>query len=420
MHGANFAGLPRLASAHSKRSAPPTLVNVKVAVCFARLTLTFDNRVSMAGGVATGGEVATGGAGDDDGSAVGVGDAVGLAVKVAVTLVASVIGTKHELRLPEQPPPDQPAKVEPSSGRAWSSMTHPWGYSDEHWAPQSIPRPSKTSPEPVPFFVIVRTRGITKNTSRVTDALSVSVQVGLSRFSTCSGQGTPKSKPQNFEPSAAVAVSVTFVPLWNVAVQTAPQSLPAGALVIVPAPDPAFATVRVWRVANVAVSVTSPDSVMLHQRVGTAPQPPPDQPTNSLPGAALAFTQESIRQVSPSSMNTIAVPVATVAAQVAPQSIPPGPVTVPSPAPVLATVKVPTRTNLTTSAVSASMTTGHVVSAPQGPETADPESGVMDSVTVVPASKRAKQTAVQSIPAGQLTILPLPVPASPPLWTVSW
>ena len=46
------------------------------------------------------------------------------------------------------------------------------------------------------------------------------------------------------EPAAGVAVSVTFVPLRKVATHVAPQLIPAGELVTVPAPVPVFNTAR--------------------------------------------------------------------------------------------------------------------------------------------------------------------------------
>ena len=46
--------------------------------------------------------------------------------------------------------------------------------------------------------------------------------------------------PANVELAFGVAVSVTMVPLVKLALHVAPQSMPAGLLVIVPAPVPAL------------------------------------------------------------------------------------------------------------------------------------------------------------------------------------
>ena len=49
--------------------------------------------------------------------------------------------------------------------------------------------------------------------------------------------------PGNVEPVLGVAVRVTDVPLGKVALQVAPQLMPDGVLVTVPAPVPALCTV---------------------------------------------------------------------------------------------------------------------------------------------------------------------------------
>ena len=55
----------------------------------------------------------------------------------------------------------------------------------------------------------------------------------------------PPDQPVKFELLAAVAVRVTEVPNANACAQVDPQSIPAGELVTVPEPVPAFETVRV-------------------------------------------------------------------------------------------------------------------------------------------------------------------------------
>ena len=53
----------------------------------------------------------------------------------------------------------------------------------------------------------------------------------------------PPDQPVNVEPVAGAAVRVTVVPWSNGEVQVAPQLMPAGAELTVPAPVPAGATV---------------------------------------------------------------------------------------------------------------------------------------------------------------------------------
>jgi hypothetical protein len=52
-------------------------------------------------------------------------------------------------------------------------------------------------------------------------------------------------QPVKVQPASGVAVSVTIVPFANEVAQVAPQSIPAGELITVPVPDPAFVTVSV-------------------------------------------------------------------------------------------------------------------------------------------------------------------------------
>src|SRR5881628_498365 len=137
----------------------------------------------------------------------------------------------------------------------------------------------------------------------------------------------PPLQPLKVEPAAGVAVSVTAVPLAKLAVQVAPQLMPAGLLVTLPAPVPALETVsvKVCRV-KVAVTVVAAESVTTHDPVPE--HPPPLQPVKVEPAAGAA-------------VSVTAVPLVKLAEQVAPQVIPAGElVTMPLPVPAGVTVRV--------------------------------------------------------------------------------
>jgi hypothetical protein len=94
----------------------------------------------------------------------------------------------------------------------------------------------------------------------------------------------------NVESFAAVAVSVTRVPLLKLALHAVPQSIPAGALATTPDPVPVFVTVsanvlRAKEAVTVRVSliVTTHDPVPVHA---------PLQPVNveSFAAAAVSVT----------------------------------------------------------------------------------------------------------------------------------
>src|SRR5438132_1818741 len=100
----------------------------------------------------------------------------------------------------------------------------------------------------------------------------------------------PPLQPPNADPPSGVAVSVTTVPPTKLAAQVAPQLMPAGMLVTVPAPAPTVETVRTKTCANVAVTVVAADTVTTHPSEPV--HPPPLQPlkTQFAPGVAVSVT----------------------------------------------------------------------------------------------------------------------------------
>jgi hypothetical protein len=95
-------------------------------------------------------------------------------------------------------------------------------------------------------------------------------------------------QPANVEPAAAVAVSVTDVLLLKLAEHIVPQLMPAGELVTLPLPVPAFVKFREkpWTV-NVAVTDRAALMVTTHEPV---PLHAPLQPVNSDPAAGAAVS----------------------------------------------------------------------------------------------------------------------------------
>src|SRR5207245_8647568 len=96
-----------------------------------------------------------------------------------------------------------------------------------------------TVPLPVPAGVTVRVK-----------VCSVKVAVTVVAAETVTThdpvpEHPPPLQPVKVEPAAGAAVSVTTVPLVKLAEHVGPQVIPAGALVTVPLPVPAWVTVGV-------------------------------------------------------------------------------------------------------------------------------------------------------------------------------
>src|SRR3989454_6605042 len=162
--------------------------------------------------------------------------------------------------------------MDPAAGVAVSVTGVRLGKLAEQVAPQLMPAGELvTVPLPVPALLTVSAKvGRAKVAVTVVAALRVTVQAPVP-------EQPPPAQPVKVEPAAAVAVSVTAVPLVKLAEQVTPQLIPAGELVTVPLPAPAGVTVRVklCRV-KVAVTVVAAETVTTHD---PAPEhPPPAQP----------------------------------------------------------------------------------------------------------------------------------------------
>lgn len=201
----------------------------------------------------------------------------GFKLNVAVHVMLAVI-----VELP-QPDGLQPANVEPVAAVAVSATTVllvKENAEDEQAVPQLIPAGLLvTVPLPVPALFNVSVKVC------VGCGLNVAVQ---ETFAVIVNEPVPQPvplKPAKTEPAAAVAVSITAVPLLKVAEQAVLQLLtPEGELEIVPLPVPALVTLRVkvWRL-NVAVQV-----VLLLSDTLPVEQPVPDQPVKTEPAAGVA------------------------------------------------------------------------------------------------------------------------------------
>jgi len=135
-------------------------------------------------------------------------------------------------------------------------------------------------------------------------------------------------QPVNVEPAAGLAVSVTLLFAVKLALQVAPQLIPAGLLVTVPVPVPDLDTVSVCGTDALNVAVTLCAVLMVTVQVAVPLQPLPLQPVNVEPAAGLAVSVTLLLAVK-------------LALHVAPQLIPAGLlVTVPAPVPAFDMVSV--------------------------------------------------------------------------------
>ena len=178
--------------------------------------------------------------------------------------------------------------------------------------------------------------------------------------------------------------------------------MPAGLLVTEPLPVPALTRLScAVRSEKVAVADFAPFIVTVH--VVEAPAHAPLQPVKLEPVAATA-------------VSVTLAPSAKVVWQVAPQSMPAGPlVTTPLPLPDFSTLSARggSTANVAVTALAASIETVQVervpVQAPLQPLKPEPAAATAVSVTLVPSVKSAAQVAPQAMPAGLLAMEPDPV-----------
>jgi len=244
-----------------------------------------------------------------------------LTANVAVTALAALIVTLHVVA-PVQLPV-QPVKVEPAAATAVRVTTVLLVNDAEHAVPQEMPVGALvTVPLPVPALVTVSAKDGRANVAvTLCAALIVTVQVAVVPVQ------PPPLQPVNREPAAGAAVRVTAVPLVNEAEHAAPQEMPAGALVTVPAPVPDFVIVSA-KDGKVNVAVTVCAALIVTLQVPVPAQPPPLQPVNVEPAAGVA-------------VSVTAAPLANAAEHVAPHEMPVGAlVTVPAPVPAVLTVRL--------------------------------------------------------------------------------
>jgi len=244
----------------------------------------------------------------------------GCSVNVAVTVCAAFTVTV-QVPVPVQPPPLQPANVEPVAGVAVRVTAVPLANGEEQVVPHEMPAGELvTVPDPVPALVSVSVKGCSANVAvTVCAAFTVTLQVPVP-------VQPPPLQPVNVEPVAGVALNVTAVPVVNDVEHVVPQEIPAGVLVTVPLPAPVFVTVSAKDdCTKLAVTVVGAFTVTVQVLV---PVQPPLHPVKVEPAAAAA-------------VSVTEVPLANDAEQVAPQEMPAGLlVTVPLPAPAFDTVKV--------------------------------------------------------------------------------
>ena len=150
--------------------------------------------------------------------------------------------TSHVGAVPEQPPPLQPVNLELPFGIAVSVTVAPLENASVQSVPQLMPAGLLTM-LPGPDFVTVSvdapaTTTLVNVAVTVTGVLPVNVQGSVPVH-------PPPLQPLKTDPAAGAALSVIIVPAGYVAEHAAPQLIPVGLLLTVPAPVPTSLTVTV-------------------------------------------------------------------------------------------------------------------------------------------------------------------------------
>lgn len=137
------------------------------------------------------------------------------------------------------------------------------------------------------------------------------------------------AQPVKVDPLPGAAVRVTDVPVVKLALQVAPQLMPAGELLTVPVPVPALLTVSVCVAETELENVAVADRLLLTGTVQVpVPEQAPLQPAKVDPASATA-------------VSVTEVPAVKLALQLVPQLMPDGELlTVPLPEPALTTARV--------------------------------------------------------------------------------
>jgi hypothetical protein len=165
----------------------------------------------------------------------------------------------------------KPVNVDPVVGVAVSVTVVPSTKSKEHVVPQLIPQELVTVPWPAPAVVTFSGAAATAKVA-VTDRAWSTVTV----HGPVPVHPAPVKpvKPLNVDPAAGVAVSVTVVPSAKSKEHVVPQLIPAGELVTVPWPAPAFVTLSAAvATAKVAVTDRAWSTVTVHGPVPVHPTP---------------------------------------------------------------------------------------------------------------------------------------------------
>jgi hypothetical protein len=285
--------------------------------------------------------------------------------------------------------PLQRTNVHVFSGVASIVTVVPAGNEREHADPHAIPE-GRLVTFPRPTFVTATGKLVPASTNEATAA-------DAARATTAHDRATPwqePDQPARIQPSAATACNVSRDPTGSNTPQTVPQEIPAGELTIDPLPVTLTAIGRRvgWTPPMAAVTARA-------RITGTtqAPLPVHAPPQLTEPdGVRVTFT-----------------PAPNEATQASPQAIPgTSLVTVPPPAATATAYTVSGGANVAVTDRGSPILTEHdpvPVQAPVQPANDQPGVGAAISVTVLSVANEAVHVWPQSIPAGWLVTLPLPV-----------